>query len=451
MKPTQLTGLSLAGLLCCSASLAQLTVTVPEPQAIFKPLAPVVWDTEPSIPGEEIALAQELGALVRQQDYRGALALLESQETPVSAAFEMLRAQLYSTLDERGAAIEAYRAALKLAPDFTRAHAGLGTLYLIEGQYDEAQQHLADAVRLGAGDAQTFGQLGYLNIKLGNPWGAVSGYQQALLLQPKNRQWRSGLLLALTESGNESGASALIDQMLTENPSDSMLWQQRANLALRQDDPLSALASLEVSLRLGDDSAENRQVAAQLAVQAGNPKRGAALASASVLASSADVSFVSELADWLLRAGEQRYAKQILDAMEQRLSNYRPDQQSRFYYIRGRLAEQSDQPRQAIADYRRSVDRDGSNGPALLALGELSLSQGQASRAALAFQRASVLTEFRQQAMVGEAKSLIARSDYPAALRKLQDTLNEFPGAYDLNGAIQSLSNIVNTQRAAAP
>ncbi|MEM7279075.1 MAG: tetratricopeptide repeat protein [Pseudomonadota bacterium] len=426
---------------------ANPTIEVSVPDVVFKPITAVVWDTEPSISPGEIAHSQELGALVREQQYDEALVRLSSSEAPLSAPFELLRGQLYSMRKDYDSAINAYKAALKLAPNFTRAHAGLGTLFLVKGDYKNAQAHLSDAVSLGAADAQTYGQLGYLNVKRGNPWGGVSAYQRALMLEPDNRQWKSGLLLALTESGQQHAALSLLGSMLNESPTNAALWQQRAALSLRDDNYISAFASLEVSLRLGADSSTNRQAAAQLAVQLGNARRAAQLASAAALSANSDLAFISQVADWMVTNGKKRYAKDILKAMSKQRGNYGAAQLSRFHYIKGRVAELDGNPNQAYTDFRLATEQDGSNGQALLAYAESALGQNRPSRAQVIYQRLEVLADYRQQAMVGQAKALIALGDYPAALQQLQKTLSEYPAAYELSSAIQSLRNIVNASR----
>ncbi|MEM7430654.1 MAG: tetratricopeptide repeat protein [Pseudomonadota bacterium] len=426
---------------------ARPTITVAPPQLVFKPVSPVIWETEPSITADEIALSQELGSLVRQQQYQQTLDLLENHDTPLSAPFELLRAQLYATLNNYSAAIRAYEKAIELAPNFTRAHAGLGTLQLIQGNHQAAHRHLAEAVRLGAGDAQSFAQLGYLNVKLGNPWAAVSAYERALMLEPDNEQWRYALMLALTESGNYGTARSLLESLLAKNPGDPMLWQQRADLALREENLSSAMASLEMSLRLGDNSTDNRRAAAQLAVQLGNAHRGAELATAAVVSGSNDMEFVGQLADWMVRNRQERHASTILAAMANRLNSYSAVQRGHYYYLKGRIAEQSGNLAQALADYRRAVEQDGSNGLALVAYAETALTQNALTRAMLTFQRLEALPAYRQQGLVGQAKTMIAQNDYVGALRKLQDTLDEFPDAFELNAPIQSLTAIVNTMQ----
>lgn len=422
-------------------------ISVAPPQVVFKPLAPVVWKTEPEIQPEEVALSQELGALVRQQQYTAALELMASSEIELSAAFELLRAQLESTLGNNARAIRAYESAIARAPNFTRAHAGLGTLLLIEGRTEKAHEHLARAVQLGASDAQTFAQLGYLNVKRGNAWGAVRAYEQALMLEPGNTSWKRALLIALTSSGNYASARALVESLLSADPNSTSLWQQRADLLLRMDQPEAALASLEAGLRLGDTNADNRRAAAQLAIQLGNARRGSEIASANVLAGSADMAYVAQLTEWMLRNGDEQYAENVLNAMRQKLQNYSPSQRSRYHFIKGRLAEGRGQQQQALADFRRAVEQDGSNGSALLSYAEKALELSQATRAQILFQRLSVLPNFRQQAMVGQAKAMIAQQDYAGALQQLQLTLDEFPDAYELNSAIQSLTAIVNTSK----
>ncbi|MEM7217289.1 MAG: tetratricopeptide repeat protein [Pseudomonadota bacterium] len=440
--------LSLTLFVLATERAAAVEVAVSEPAWRFAPEGELYLDEDLRVAAEEFELSQELRPLLRREQYDIALASIQAFPPPHSPALDLLEAQLHAILSRFDAAIEVYRRVLEAAPGSIRANAGLGTLYLLTGQERPARDRLARALSLGATDVQTYGQLGYLNLKLAHPWSAISAYQSALVHEPDNPQWQQGLLTALVASGNAGSASALIDQLLGEAATNVSVWQQRARLALQQQDTDRAVASLEAALRLGDATPANRQAAAQLHLSNGNYSRAAALLEANVGAGEVEPADLIRLCRWLLARDALRQAQALADAQWRRRAGLSAVQVSALMTVRGDLAAARGDAAAATAAYRRALERDAANGQALIALAKAQRAAGALAQAAVLFQRASALESVRRNGLLGVAQVAVDRGDYEAALATLRDVRRAYPDEHGLDGQIDSLTNLVAAQRA---
>ena len=430
--------------LCWCSAHAELRVVVPEPEILLEPKAVPLLDREARIEPEEFELTQRLRPLLDEQRWRQALALLDAEaKTPPSAALDFLRAQLEAATGNYDQAVSSYRNAISKLPQFTRAHAGLGTLYLILEQPGQAREHLARALALGSTDVQTYAQLGYLNLKLANAWSSVSAYQQALVLEPDNRRWQHGLLTALVASGNFASAGALLDEMIRSTPDQAGLWQQRANLALKRADTATAVASLEAALRLGDEEPANRLTAAQLHLEHGNFERAAELLSRNIAASAMDVADVASLVSWLRHQNQLTYAERLVDAVGERLDELGGTGQGAYHAMRGDLASARGEAETAVQAWRRALELDATNGNALVSLAGAYAGRRDFARAVLLYERAELLPSTKKRAMIGRAQALVDQRDYPAALNVLRAAASAFPGSHDIEANVLSLQRVV--------
>ena len=142
--------------------------------------------------------------------------------------------------------------ALSLFPDFRRAHRSLALLEIREGDYDEAIPHWIEVIRLGGGDDQSYGLLGYSYLQQGQWTAATRSLENALVFRPDSRDIRRGLVHALTQSGRPESAKELVESLLTEDADDPQLWRLLANLHLENGDLKKTAATLEVAVRMTD-------------------------------------------------------------------------------------------------------------------------------------------------------------------------------------------------------
>ncbi len=115
----------------------------------------------------------------------------------ISAYLLYLIGNTYFPLEKYKEAETAFLGALVPIPDYIRVHESLGLLYMRMERYKDAQKHLARAAELGLRTSQLFGALGYLNYQTKNFWGSANAFQEALMMDPDNEQWKRGLLYSL--------------------------------------------------------------------------------------------------------------------------------------------------------------------------------------------------------------------------------------------------------------
>ena len=427
-----------------------VTVVVPPPDFRFAPSNELILDTDLKLAAGEFELSQELRPLLSAGDYPAALVLIEARTEPGSAALLLLRAQLRAIAGRYDAAIADYRDVLRRHPDTRRAHAGLGTLYLVADRLEEARDSLAKAVSLGAGDAETLTQLAFLNARLKQPWSAIAAYQQALVLKPDDERLKRGLLDVLIRSGNLTSARALADELIATNPDNVEAWQQSANMALRSGDKLAAVTALEVSLRLGDDTAENVSATAQLHLDLGNYSRAGELLRNVVDRGVLGMNETYPLVDWLIRVSALEDAERLLNAAGRRVDGLPAGEASLYFTARGSLAETRGQIAEAARLFGRAVAEDPANGGALIRLATVQLERGQLARAQISFERAETLPDVRRSALLGRAQVAIERGEYATALQLLQRVQADYSNGFALDGQVQSLKQLVAAQAAEA-
>ena len=98
-------------------------------------------------------------------------------------------------------AIEEFRAALNLRPNYPDAQNNLGLALANTGQLEEAIQHYQEALRLNPGHADAHNNLGNALSNAGHLQEAIEHYKQALALNPKHATAHYNLGVALTRSG----------------------------------------------------------------------------------------------------------------------------------------------------------------------------------------------------------------------------------------------------------
>jgi tetratricopeptide (TPR) repeat protein len=105
-------------------------------------------------------------------------------------------------------ALEAYRQALSLQPEYVDALTGLGVVHAMLGQYDDALRSLRAAASLDPGSVTAQNNLGYIYWLLNARDEALQAYRQALKLDPLNARARDNLRLAMKEAVNDQAPEA---------------------------------------------------------------------------------------------------------------------------------------------------------------------------------------------------------------------------------------------------
>ena len=415
------------------------------------------------LPAEQ-TLALALRPLLNAKDYAGALNAIEKAVSPdyepepllsLSPALLQVKGQIHLSLKQEEKAKQSFLAAIDILPDFIRAHKNLAVIYIKQENYQEARQHLVKTITLGEGDAQLFGYLAYINLQLSTPWSAIAGYEQALLLEPENKQWQQGLLYSLITAKDNHAAKAMLNEMLQQEPNNARLWLQRSRISLDDNTPLAALTSMEMAIRLGNKDPDNLIATAQLHLNHGSVSRAADLMS-QLLAqwpkkAAADndknrehFDAIEAVIGWLVYEKHWPEAKQLLKNTSKYAKKLSSQQRSQLKLHNASIPGKSQQ--QITKLYEAAIQLAPTNGRALIALAEHYQKHSNYIQAQLLFVRAATLREFAERAHVGHAQVYIELKNYRQAAISLRKALKLNPTRQDLVQNIRLLDRMNNNQ-----
>jgi Flp pilus assembly protein TadD len=103
-------------------------------------------------------------------------------------------------------AIEEYRQALRIDPDYVEAHNNLGNALLLTGQTSQAIDHYKQALRIDHNNAQAHSNLGNALVQMQRAAEAIEHFQKALHMTPNSASAHNNLGAALAEVGRTDEA-----------------------------------------------------------------------------------------------------------------------------------------------------------------------------------------------------------------------------------------------------
>jgi protein O-mannosyl-transferase len=175
-------------------------------------------------------------------------------------------------LEDRGRydeALEHYREAIRLKPDYAEAHTNLGAGLARKGDDAGAIAEYDEALRLKPGDAAAHVNLGLLLQSQGRLDEAISHYHEALLLKPDSAEAHSNLGSALAGKGQLDEAISQYTEALRLKP-DLVNAHFNLGLALQSQSRIrEATAQYAEALRLDPNFAPARQALNNLTNQNG--------------------------------------------------------------------------------------------------------------------------------------------------------------------------------------
>ncbi len=360
----------------------------------------------------------------------------------ISAYLLYLIGHAYSSAEKHQAAETAFLAALTAIPDYLSVHESLGILYFRTERYKEAHKHLVRAAGLGLHTAQLFGALGYLNSQLGNYWGAVNAYQEALMLDPDFEQCKRNLLQVLNRTSQYQSALTLVESMLQAHPDDAGLWLFRGSSALQAGERGIALSSLETAIRLGDRRVSNFQVGAVLHMEMGSVERAVDLLKIG-FDEGMDFTLFDQGMGWLMGADEWVLLEQLLASARGKWNDLEDLQQSKVLMREADVSLHKGDKSAASKALAQALTLDPSNAYAMMSLADIYREADKYSHAESLYQRASADELYRENALISLTQMAMDEEDFEHALRILRDIQKEFPHRIDLNRNIESLENII--------
>ena len=157
---------------------------------------------------------------------------------------------------EADQAIDHYRRAVDLRPDYAEAHYNLGRLLVKEGRLDDAIAHYERAAAINPADAEAQNNLGVTLFGIGRADDAIAHYQKALEIWPDYAEASCNLANALIAKGDFDGAIARYTACLAAIPDQEEAQYNLASALLRRGRTDEAIIQYQKVLEMHPGSAD---------------------------------------------------------------------------------------------------------------------------------------------------------------------------------------------------
>ena len=183
------------------------------------------------------------------------------KEYPGNAQLWAMQGAAYSGLDQNKQALDSFRAALKISPDYIPALQGAAQIEFNDGSA-AAIPHLKRLLSLRPADRTSHGMLAVLEYQQGNCAAAAVHFEKAGTLfdsKPEGLHAHAACLVKLRQFDK---AVDVIQRALALNPEDAHERHLLAALQLMAHQPQNALVTLQPLLQSGNPNAETLELAA---------------------------------------------------------------------------------------------------------------------------------------------------------------------------------------------
>jgi Flp pilus assembly protein TadD len=167
-------------------------------------------------------------------------------------------------------AIEQYRQALKIYPDYAEAENNLGTALLSQEKIEDAAAHFQRAVEINSNFAEAYNNLGLVLAKQGRLSAAIENYHKAEALNPDHPEVYNNLGNLLAGLGRNSEAIVQYEKALAIAPDNARVHYNLANILNSQGRVDEAIIHFESALPQMPDSIHARYQLALLLHGRGN-------------------------------------------------------------------------------------------------------------------------------------------------------------------------------------
>lgn len=389
---------------------------------------------EPTLTREEQDLFREIAPLLEQGQIQQARRELERARTlEASAAIDFMLGNFYFEEGRLGDASASYAEAIRKLPTYRRAYRNAGQVAVRQEKHVDAIPLLTKAIELGAQDDATFGLLAFANLNLGREATALLAYQQAVVLNPTNKDWQVGLAKTYITAGRYEEATTILNELLLEEPDQLSFWKTAANARLGLQDYSGAARYLEAMRRLGLGDAAAYTLLADVYVFLDAPTLAVA-----VVQESFQRAFEPRF-DALLRTAEalqnrgfiEESLKMVAQAKQLLKKPLTATQEGqRLASLEAALLRASGNAAEAIPLLESLVEQNPLLGEALMELARYYREQDDHETALYYLQRAEKLSDFAIDAFLEQARIAVDQGDLDAAAEHLQQAQAIRPQAF---------------------
>lgn len=341
-----------------------------------------------------------------------------------SAAFDFILANLYFQQSDLANAEKHYRTAVRKYPNFRRAHKNLGLVLVQANKLRPATDSLSKALELGDVDGRAYGLLGYCYLTQQLYYPAEAAYREAILMQPKVRDWKLGLARCLVETDQSKAAVSLFDSLLKEEPDNADFWLLQANAFISMDATLAAAQNLEVVRRMGKAKVPTLTMLGDIYIN--NQMPGLALDAyldAIPASGKKNPPAVMRAAKIFVQTGSYKEAQSLIEGIRAN-AELKPEEDIELLTLEAKIARVEGDDEAALALLNQIVERDALNGDALIELGDYYAAKDDMARAVNRYQQAQMIEGHERAALISHAQALVRKGDYKAALPLLLRSLD---------------------------
>jgi tetratricopeptide (TPR) repeat protein len=148
-----------------------------------------------------------------------------------------VRARLLEMLGKHERALVEYHEAFRLDPEFRWAANALAWRYAASEQYAEAIRYFGDAIRLKAGDAVAYFNLGFVYARNHQPREAIDSFRAAVELKSGLDPAWYGMGLAHAVLGEHREAMGAFEKAARLQPMSAPVWYQLGMASFHAHDP----------------------------------------------------------------------------------------------------------------------------------------------------------------------------------------------------------------------
>jgi len=402
----------------------------PEFQKRFVASYGVLEDREPELQELEISLLEKIGPMV-EENPEFAKSMLEGmlgEETPATATFNFILANLYFNGGALEDALAEYDRAIEKFPTFRRAWKNLGMLKTRNADYEGAVEALVRCIELGDTSPDTYGTAAYGHLRVGNLMAAELAYNAAVMLEPNNIEWIEGKAQAMISGKRFREAVPLLEELLKRNPQRAIYRTFLANVYVETEQFLKAAQVFELMHSMGEgDMATRLQLANIYSLQ------GMYDLSVDTFVAAQRADLVSLLPQvlttvrYLLEMEELEQAKRPFANLGPLGPLWSSENRTRYLLLESSFAARAGESQLVEAKLVEALENDPTEGEALVRLGSIHAERGEKAKAMFFFERAYSSENHEYDALILASEVLIGSKRFGESLDLLQRALNKQP------------------------
>ncbi len=338
--------------------------------------------------------------------------LLEAAKSEkAGAAIFFNTANLAAGLSDFKTALEFYKKALNLEPEFYLAKRNLAFLYYKEEKYEEASAYFAEALRLSNDDVLGISEaFASALISLKRYDEALTILENALIFDGKNLNLMRSKAFCLKETGQYDRLEKYAKYVLNLYPDEAVFWRLLARINLEKNNANSAIANLEALKKINAANAEDMILLGDVYLSLNLFSKALDAYKNQKISDDKSV----RIAKYLIANSAISESKKILENLEKDSAKYW-EIDALILKAEGKNSKES---------FEKSYKKDPLNAFIALSLADIALAEKQVESAKIYYKLA--MKDYRLQSFVGLANVEILDGNYKAALKILKEANLEF-------------------------